>query len=79
MINKVAFTGRETMLTKGLVKAAEKLEPKIVKASSVLEPLPEVVEHPVTKAVYTSPFANIVPEVKVEAPAIDRTGLDFFA
>lgn len=79
MINKVAFTGRETMLTNGLVKAAEKFESKIVKASSVLEPLPEVVEPPVTKAVYTSPFANIVPAGKVEAPAIDRTGLDFFA
>lgn len=79
MINKVAFTGRETMLTQGLQKAAkvaEKLEQKIVKASSILEPLPQ---QPVAKAVYTSPFANIIPEPVASAPVVNRTGLNFFA
>lgn len=78
MINNVGFTGRETMLTKGLEKAAEKLESTFVKASTVLEPLPQkaVVE---TKAVYTSPFANIVTEPASEIPVVNRTGLNFFA
>lgn len=80
MINKVAFTGKETRLAKSIEKAAEKVEATVIKASSILQPLPKA-EAPVSEVVYTSPFANIIDTAKsvVSTPTIDRTGLDFFA
>lgn len=79
MINKVAFTGRETMLTNGVEKVAEKAAQKfeiaIVKASSILE----APAKPVAKVVYTSPFASVGHVAGVQAPVVNRTGLDFFA
>lgn len=58
MINKVAFTGRETMLTDGLKKAAPKAQ-EFVAASSILPELPKAkIAQPFVKhAEYTSPFA----------------------
>ncbi len=58
MINKVAFTGRETMLTDGLQKASQKAE-DFVASSSVLPSLPKVktVKPLIKEAEYTSPFA----------------------
>lgn len=78
MINKVAFTGKETRLAQSIEKAAEKAGATVIKASSILKPLPKA-EAPVSKVVYTSPFANIMPEPVVSAPIVNRTGLDFFA
>lgn len=56
MINKVAFTGRETMLTAGLNKV---VKPKVVKASSILPGLNpiELTEFRRPVVNYTSPFA----------------------
>ena len=81
MINRIAFTGRETMLTAGLktgLKKAEVKMPEIVKASSILPGK----QAPVTTAVYTSPFApinnnavKINPKAEASSPI---NGLDFF-
>ena len=71
MINKVAFTGRETMLTDGLQKASQKAQ-EFVSSSSVLPALPpKNIAKPVIKeAVYTSPFAP------TGNPAADENFLD---
>ena len=80
MIDKVAFSGRETMLTKGLEKVAEKAEQSFVKSSSILTPLPvKPVETIVPKNGYTSPFAPIEAAEASTTPVINRCGLDFFA
>ncbi len=80
MIDKVAFSGRETMLTKGLEIAAEKIEPQVVRASSILPPLPaKSVETIIPKNIYSSPYAPIEVAEESVMPSINRCGLDIFA
>ena len=80
MIDKVTFSGRETLLTKGLEKAAEKAEQNFVKSSSILPALPvKPVEKAVQKDIYTSPYAPIEVTETSSMPSINRNGLDFFA
>lgn len=80
MINKVAFTGRETMLTDGLKKVAPKAQ-EFVSSSSILPSLPKVkIAQPIEpQAVYTSPFAptgnSIAKELADEAAATKRINL----
>lgn len=60
MINKVSFTGRETMLTAGLKNGLKGVEemPEVIKASSVL-PKNKTSENvkALLQNLYTSPFA----------------------
>ncbi len=83
MINKVAFTGRETMLTNGLKNASNKAN-EFISASSVLPALPKVnvaksPANDLVEAVYTSPFAPtgnaIAKELADEAAATQRINL----
>lgn len=80
MINKVAFTGRETMLTDGLKKAAPKAQ-EFVSASSILPALPKakIAQPVVNQAVYTSPFAPtgkaVADELAKDAAATKRINL----
>lgn len=80
MINKVSFTGRETMLTAGLNKVEDKLS--VIKASSILPKLknPVLKQDPVI-SIYTSPFAPIDNAVFVKPKSetgFNISGLDFF-
>lgn len=80
MINNVAFSGRETMLTNGLQTAAKKVEQSFIKPYSILPPLNTTPVQVVTpKSVYTSPFALIDAQESLKTPVINRCGLDFFA
>lgn len=83
MINKVAFTGRETMLTNGLKNASQKAN-EFVSSSSILPALPKanIIKSPandLVEAVYTSPFAPtgnaIAEELAQEAAATKRINL----
>ncbi len=77
MINKIAFTGREAMLTKGLSEVINNAQ--VIKASSILPELKTniVMSKPV-KAEYSSPFAPIVSGIKKEVEMPKITGLDIF-
>lgn len=80
MINKVAFTGRETMLTDGLKKAAPKAQ-EFISSSSILPALPKakIAQPVVNQAVYTSPFAPtgkaVADELAKDAAATKRINL----
>ena len=79
MISKIAFTGREAMLTDKLVKP---LEQQVVKASTYIEEklAPKAAE--VTRNVasnYTIPCAPIGNIVENASVKINRNGLNFFA
>ena len=80
MVNRISFTGRETMLTAGLKTGLKKVEnkfPEVIEASSILPTKPESIK----AAVYTSPFApqhdNVVKIVSNE-PVSPISGLNIF-
>lgn len=79
MINKVSFTGRETMLTQ---KVARPVEQQVIKASTYIEEvIPRVFEEAPKASVeslYTSPFASTSVKNVVSENVVNRTGLDFF-
>lgn len=80
MINKIAFTGRETMLTDGLQKASQKTQ-EFISSSSILPALPKTkpVKPVISEAVYTSPFAptgsSAAAEFAEKAPAPSKLDL----
>lgn len=86
MINNVAFTGKLLMpksietkaqaAKRAAQEAADKLNASFVKPYTVLEPLPE---RQISTAVYASPFATTGAQQAVVVPAVNRTGLNFFA
>ncbi len=78
MINKVSFTGRETMLTAGL-KKTEKL-PEVIKASSILPKLnvKNLDAVKVENVNYTSPYAPILDNFKLMSENSKISGLNIF-
>lgn len=67
MINNVSFTGRETMLTAGLEKAAKKAANKAEEFIGTGHVFEGAENAPVQKSVnslYSSPFALILPEAQ---------------
>ncbi len=86
MINKISFTGRETMFTKNITKNVVKsAENKFFKSTSCLGniPLPKMTEvrpqQVVVNSSYTSPFALIQqPKVVEDVNAGIANNLHFF-
>ncbi len=78
MINKVSFTGRETMLTASL-KRVENL-PEVIKASSILpkQSVRNLVTVKPEKVNYTSPYAPILDNFKPVSENSKISGLNIF-
>lgn len=83
MINKVSFTGRETMLTSALNQGSKVADEALeyVRASSILpkNAMHKVLDRIEATPVYTSPFAPIIKTADEIVVDVNRTGLDFFA
>lgn len=75
MINRISFTGKETVVTEGVEKAAKKVASKAEEYIGVGHIFEEVERTPVQKGIdslYTSPFANI----KDRAMAVKKAIVD---
>lgn len=76
MINRTMVSGPEALVTRGLEKGMERLNASVVKASSILPPLPIKVNTPAYK--YLSPYEPVMVKSAEKSPVIEAAHIDFF-